>query len=297
MRSLTIFLACAAVAALLFWGLVWRREIDVAPGVEPVAVAVTEEVGRLPPVDAPKLVQGASARGGGGDLGEGVAALLESSSNLRALVHAMLSNGDRRSIVVAVGAINFCAGVQGDGSGFTADQLAMLPPAMAKRWHARVASCGAAGGIDAQQMRAVSAAVKDKYPEVAALNGPLQGSEAERAAIDSMRSAYAAARWIDKKVEKGELVFALPSGAPAAIRFSSLAVQVESCELAACDSLLAVVLPCVTQGLCTEATLAGQTELAMRKDEHMAMADWAALRGQARDALRQFFPRMTSARS
>jgi len=219
---------------------------------------------------------------------------LAKSSNMRALVHEMLRNGDRRSTLVAVGAINRCSPFPLDAKIFSEKALANLDQHVAQRWRHLVLACEAAGGIDRQQVSAVSSIIKNKYPDLSYINESLQGNEVERGAIDDFMSPLAAAQWLDKKVQLGEVKMLLADGSSAPEATSSLAIQVEACSSSSCDPLFAMVVLCTQQGLCSQSTFAEQVGEVIRREGKVSAGNWELLRARAREALLKFFPGIMS---
>jgi len=218
--------------------------------------------------------------------------VLTKSSNMRALVHEMLRNGDNRSIHIAVEAINRCAPFPLNMTTFSEKTLAALDQQVVQRWRNLVLACEAAGGIDKQQRRAVSSVVKDKYPELSFLNEPLKGNEIEREAIDGMLSPLSAARWLDTAVQQGKVKMLLADGSTAPEATSSLAIQVEACSSSSCDPLYAMVILCAQQGLCSQSTFAEQVSEMIQKEGKVTADNWQLLRTQAKDALTRSFPKI-----
>ncbi|MFO1225345.1 hypothetical protein [Roseateles sp.] len=230
-------------------------------------------------------------------VGEGTASVrdeLDRHSNFRALIHDMLKIGDRQSILIALGAIDRCTLSPHSRELFPEDKLKSLNVAVALRWEKMVSACGAGGGIDSQQIRAVVAMMRSRFPDLAYLSDSLQGTTAERDAIDSISTGHhAAARWIDKKLENQTLKMTFIDGKAAPQPLASLAIQIEACSVSACDSTLAFVNQCVGQpSLCSLDSFADQVEYSFRQDKSFSPEEWKHLRTQAREALRKNFPKL-----
>ncbi len=219
-----------------------------------------------------------------------IEARLDREPNYRVLVHAMLANGDRKSALTAMKALNRCSGFPLNNKVFLPQKIALLNQRVRQFWEARSTACDASGGIDGQQRRAVGALIKDRYPELLYLNNPMNASEAERAVIDTLSSPYAAFSWIDKKIERGDVKLLLASGRPVPNELASLAVQAEALSMSLSESLYGMVTLCATQKYCEDETIGEQVDKLVRSQKKISEADWTLVRKQARAELKRSFP-------
>jgi hypothetical protein len=287
-----IFLASAiSLLAVILSISLWERESMVESSAAtslPAASFGASAPQTFSPVAASQVAPESGATRASVDVEE----VLTRSSNMRALVHEMLRNRDSRSIHIAIEAINRCASFPLEKKMFSENVLAALNQHVAQRWRHLALACEAAGGIDKQQRRAVSSVIKDRYPQLAYLNEPLKGNEAERESIDELMSPLSAARWLDMAVHQGKVNMVLADGTAAPEATSSLAIQVEACSSSSCDPLYAMVVLCAQQGLCSQSTFAEQVSEVIQKEGTVTAENWKLLRTQAKDALLKYFPKI-----
>lgn len=265
------------------------QEIDVvqAPAVPASPARISGPAVRAADVDR-------NAEGGIKSIKPNLKEELEKHRNYRALLHEMLRNGDRQSLVIAVGAMNRCAGFPINPKLYPEDRLNQLNERVARRWKELVAACEASGGIDRQQRNAVQEMVRAKFPDLTYKVGSVEGGSSEREVIDSISDSDGAASWLALNLERKKIKMSLMDGKPAPLHLASSAIDAEVSTLTSADTDFAIVTWCGLQkNLCAFSSFEEQMDYNMMQDRKVPESEWRNLRAQARKILREHFPKMT----
>lgn len=287
------FVAVALGALLIF--LFWQNQESETPQ-SSVAAPLSGDRGSLDSAAGiPQADKGASAAS---------AAKLEiaplavsDSANFRALVHQALVNPTAGNLRAALKASTSCTTATSLVSSDKRDRLEKLPQSLQALWRERENSCLRSGGVDLQQMRALSAAAKRVMPDYHELLAkPLTGSLDEAARIGKYSEPDLVLQWgmVATSAQRTVLIgneLELQKIPPDVL---SAAWHAEVCRISKCDDIEYRVQACINFNICDNRPLDELIETIELKDRKLAAGAWPDAQNGTRKRLKALFPALAN---